>query len=579
MKHVPISILAIIAIVGLAAMLSFAPFGIGPLAVRFVGPPGQQEGNTYVVPLENGEFLSNEITSLSDRQLSRLQGGRIHARDGATDYSQILTFSEFGLFNGGQLTFGSTEEGKTSDFLVFDDSIFKLQVLFASGLRSEIENNKLPGLEDESFSLMGDQYSILDTRVNTEANSITLKLYGGFGAVEFTDGNYADDQFYPGAKINGNYIDSNVRIRASETNDEISISSIEYLLNAHPARGGSVEVPQLHCVRNQLKDPEGMLSPDFDICYKGPSTQSMASLENEVFVRPLGDSQYIIVAPNTRGQIYKIPLAQMPGTYGNRNRDFVFVEAAAGAPNINMGDYFLVNSRNDISGSSNVLRYDQLADNTVYFEDLAGSMRAAQFDPANGEGTLLVGEGTYRFAVTGTDLAIDQTNDGQINGGEAHFILLGGSKLDFGPGFTITHTTPARLFSNPAGDENTQFDVTFNGQVDLDVPSPQGSTFVLKSAGGGIKQGMTRYGTLFTWKKESGSDSLHISTGTTQSSSSSGGVFITLERPKLVKTPAVCGDNVVNGKESCDPPGSKCLGTKLFERGTCAKDCNTCVTS
>lgn len=573
MKHVPVSILAIIAIFGIAAMLSFAPFNVGPLAVRFVGPPVQNAGNTYVVALDTNEFIGSEVQSLSDIQLSRLASGKIHARDGATEYSQVLSLSESGLFEGGQLVFGSTEDGETGEFLQFEDSIFKLHLLFSNGLRSEVVENRLSGLEDESFFIMGDQYSILDTRVYTQSDSVTLKLYGGFGSLELTDGNYADDQFYPGVRINGKTIDAHVRIKAVETNEELSIYSIEYLLNAHPARGGSVEVAPLHCARNELLDPEGMLSPDFDICYKGQGAQSPAQFTSEVQVRPIGDDQYIIIAPNTRGQTYRIPLAQMPAAYGNRGRDFIFEEAAnSAAPNIELGDYFLVNSKNDIGGSSHVLRYDHIADNSVYFEDLAGSSRIAPFG-STGEGMLLVGDGTYNFVVDATgELAMDQTNDGQINGAEARFVILGGSRLDFGPGFTITHTTPSRLFNEPAGDESVQFDITFNGQVDIDLPSPQG-TFTLKSAGRGLKQGMTRYGLLWSWQQEGTSDSLQIGVGGQSSSSGNSGVFITLERPALVKTPAVCGDLKVNGQETCDPPGSKCIGAKPFERGICTQSC------
>ena len=565
MKHLPVSILGIIALAGIIGMLSLS----GELAPFAVKNAPLQPGNTYIASLQQGESIGDKISALSEYQLSRLAGGTIHSSGKATQYSQIIVLSEPGLFDGGQLSFGKTENGETGTFLAFDDAVFKLQILFASGLRSEIKENRLPDLNDESLSMLGDEYSILDTRFNVQTRSITLVMYGGFGRVEFTDGNSADGNFYQGVKINGNFIDAGVRIRTAEENGALSIYSIEYLLSAHPARG-ALEVPPLHCIRNQLIAPEGMLSPDFDICYRSSASPKI----DEAIVKPLGSSQYAVTAPNARGVVYKIPLAQMAGEYGNRGRNFVFVEAAdQGSPNINPGDSFLVNSRNDISGDSHILRYDRTAQNTIYFED-AGNMRAALFNIATGEGELLAGEGTYRFVVAANGaLAIDQNNDGQINGGEARFVLLGGSRLDFGPGFTVTYTTPSRLFTEPAGDENTQFDLTFNSQIDLDLPSPQGD-FSLKSAGGGVKQGMTRYGTLFTWKQQPSSDSLHISLG----ARSSGGVYITLERPLLVKEKTSCGDSKLTPPEICDPPKSSCKGEKFFERGTCAKDCASCIT-
>ncbi len=556
MKHA-ITVLGIVALVAIAVLV-ISP-GIVPFAVK-IAPQDKVPGNTVVITLENGQYIGDKVSSLTNYQLSRLAS------------TQSIWLSEEGLFDGGRLTFGRTEQGQVSDFLEFEDAIFKLYILFPSGLKSEVSENHLEEIEGKKLSILGDDYAIMDTRANMNLNQITLRLFGGFGAIDLTDGNYLDNEFYQGVRINGKQTDAKVRIKAAENYEELSIYSIEYLLNAHPIRGGAVEVMPNYCTRNQLLDPEGMLSPNFDICYK---TQTRAASEQALAVlRPLGDDAYALTAINTRGQAYKIPLAQMPGSYGNRGRDFVFVEANnANTPNIEQGDYFLVNSKNDVTGSSHVLRFDSIASSVAYFEDLAGTTRQALFD-SSGDGTLMAGDGSYKFRVTNGQIAMDQTNDGSINGGEARFVLTDGSRIDFGPGFTITYTTPSKLFDEPAGDENTQFTITFNDQVDIELTS-QGD-FSLKSAGEGIKQGMTRYGTLFTWKKESGSDSLAIGK-TDLRTSAAGGIYITLERPILVKTPAVCGNQKVEQNEKCDPPASRCAGTKPFERGTCSKDCKSCL--
>src|SRR3989344_292207 len=596
MRHVPISILAIVAVVGIATlMLSVSLLDRpAPFATVFVGQAASSPSDTVIARLEVGEYLGNEVESLTGTQISGLRSGTVHGAEGRTDYVQSLRFRDPGTFNGARMVFGQHELGDVTDFLEFEDAVFKYQIEFGSGLQSNIEDNSLPDIEDEDIMLLGDTYSIVDSNVNTDSNRVSLKLFGGFGSIEFTDGNYADDNYYSGVKVNGQSIDALVKIKATESSDFLVIYSLQYILNANAKEGGDLQVLPLHCVREFLQYPLGMLSPDFDICYKGLGGSGgnvvVSGISgNEVRISPRGDDEYVMTATNTRGQTYNIPLAQLPGSYGNRGRNFVFVEAAnSAAPNINVDDYFLVNSKNDISGSSHVLRYDRREGNQLYFEDLAGNSRTATFDSVTGEGQLLVGEGTYEFVVgAGDSLAMDQTNDNSISGGEARFVFAGGSRVDFGPGFTITITTPERLFDEATSDENTVFDITFGGgQVDLVVPSPQGSVFKLQS-GEGRKQGLTQYGILFDWDTDSESDSLTLTIPGAYSGGSRGGagaeVFISLERAKLMKpiqSPAPiarCGDGIITKPEYCDPAQSLCATPNAFERGVCSKDCLSCV--
>ncbi len=604
MRHIPISILAVVAIVGVVTLLFSVSLVPEPVifAVQYVpGPSAVPGANTVIVRLDVGEFLGNELTAISEAQMAGLRSGRVQTKESSTDYVQSIRFMESGLFNGGQVVFGRDERGTVSDFLQFSDVIFKYQIEFSSGLISNIESNSLPDLEDENLELMGDTYTIVDTDVDASSNRVSIKMFGGFGSVELTDGNYGDDSYYQGVQINGQNIDALVKIKATDSGNMLNIYSIQYLLNANAVLSGDVQVVPLHCTREFLQYPQGMFSPNFDICYKGVGAAVPVAIPsggisgNEVFVKPRGDDEYAMVASNLIGQTYEIPLAQLPGMCGNRGRDFIFKEAAApGAPNIDLHDYFLVSSRNTIQGVSNVLIYDSISGNTVYFKDLAtGNQFSAVFDPGTGEGQLLVSEGTYRFFVgAGNALAMDQTNDGDINGATADFVFSGGTRAEFTPGCaSVDIVTPSRLFSEPAGDETTTFDITFGSQIDLFVPSPQvtvpGYSFELQSAGGGVKQGLTKYGILFTWDQESHSDDLTlvIPGGYVRSAPRGGAgaeVFITLERQKLMKKPEVpapaarCGDKIITPPEYCDPPGSQCADQ--FKRtGICAPDCASCV--
>ncbi|RJP56775.1 MAG: hypothetical protein C4541_11635 [Candidatus Auribacter fodinae] len=592
-KHVPVSILAIIALVGISVlMLSVSYFNQpAPFAVTYVGKATQAPQNTVVVNLDVGEYIANEVEALTESDFPGLRGGTVHAKGGATDYDQSLRFNELGQFMGGRIVFGRDEQNRVTDFLEFDDAVFKFQIEFGSGLRSAVENGRMRDIEDEEFEMLGDVYSLVEARVDMNTNRIVLRFFGGFGAIEFEDTNYMDDNYNDfGAKVNGKDIDARVKIRATEAGGELVIYSIQYILNANSPQGDLQVVP-LHCTREFLQYPTGLLSPNFDICYKGmegepaPGAQTISG--NEVRVQPSGDDEYRIYAQNTRGQQYWIPLAQLPGMYGNKGRNLVFVEAPNdAAPNINLGDYFMVNSKNDISGSSHVLRYDRFEQNIAYFEDLAGDVRKVTVDQGTMEGALFVGDGTYRFKIgAGNAIAMDQTNDGSINGGEARFVVVGGHMLDLGPGFTVTLITPRRLFDEAVADETTTFDILFGGNIDLNVPSPQGPIFKLASSSGGRRQGMTEFGILFDWDTESDSDSLRIvipGGGGVIKSGSFGQVFISLEREKLVRPlevplpPAKCGDAIITPPEFCDPPGSVCATQNLFQRGVCSNDCKKC---
>lgn len=599
MRHVPVSIFAIVAILGVAIMLfSFQGFDVpAPLAVQFT-PSSQAPGNTVIARLEIGEFLSNKVPSLSDAQMPGLARTIVQTDEARADATQSLRFSESGQFNGGQALFGRTEDGVTSDYLQFSDAVFKYQIDFSPGLISGIEGSNLPDLLDSDVFVLGETFTIVDA--STSGNGVILRLFGGYGSVEFRDDNYLDDNYQQfGGRVNGESVNARVKIKAQISSGRLQIYSIQYILMADAKQGGEVQVLPLHCTREYLRYPLGLLSPQFDICYKGTSGAVVPVKRgisgNQAFLKARGDDEYTLVASNIRGQVYEIPLAQMPGMYGNNGRDFIFIEAPnAAAPNIQVGDYFLVSSRNqvpDITAVSNVLRYDTVQNNVVYFQDLSGGSREAVFDQATGEGVLNVGEGSYRFVVgAGNALAMDQTNDGNINGAEARWRLPGGTLIDFGPGFTVRMTTPQRLFDDFNMDETTQFDITFGGgQIDVTIPSPQAPIFELISSSGDLEQGLTKYGILWTVDETSHSDEIEW---TIPGSYTGGGylgggggagaeVFITLDRPKLVKeapssVPALCGDRIISPGEYCDPPGSACAGSGVFERGVCSPDCKSC---
>ncbi len=604
MKHVPVSILAIVAIFGVTIlMLSVQLYPETVIwAISYLPPSGAPSGDTIIVDLEVGEFISNEIPALSETSLAALRGGQVYGKDISTDYTQSMTFAQSGLFAGGHVDFGRDEQNRVSDFLKFDsgEGMFKYQVDFGAGLRSSLDGSKMVDIIDEDIKLLGQTFTIVDADYSTGSNAVELRMFGGFGSIDLIDNNAIDDNFQSnGIKINGQTVQSLVKIKATMSGGKPSIYSIQYIPIAEAVQGGDVYIAPLHCLRQYLQRPTAMLVPEFDICYKG-LTAPAAGIPtggisgNEVRLHTVGGDEMQMNAANSRGQVYKVPLAQEPGMYGNKGRNFVFVEAAApGAPNIDLQDYFLVMSKDDVNGVSNVLQYDNI-DTTnfrVIFKDLAGSTKDATYDSVTMEGQLLVGEGTYKFVIgAGNSLAMDQTNNGAIAGNEAKFILPGGSKVDFGPGFTVKVITPSRLFSEPMGDETTDIILTFAGYAGLTVPSPQvtvpGYTFKLESPESGIKQGLTKWGILFTWDHDSNSDDLRLTVPGGYSSAPRGGaqgnVYITFDTklkkpaPQVPAAPPKCGDALITKPEYCDPPGSPCAD-QFRRTGVCAPDCMSCT--
>ncbi len=603
MRHVPLAILAIVAVVGIATLLYSVALLPEPafFAVSYIpGPSAPEVEETVIVNLEVGEFISNEITAISGAQLDALRSGNVYAKDVSTDYTQSLRFNEPGTFAGGHVIFGRDEENTVSDFLQFDsgEGMFKYQIDFGAGLRSELENGRMEDIIDEDIKMLGETFSIVDADYDTGSNAVELRLFGGFGSIEFTDNNAVDDSYQSnGLEVNGKNIQSLVKIKATMSAGKPTIYSIQYIPLADATVGGDVQIGPLHCLRQYLQNPTAMLVPNFDICYKGLTAPASGIPSggisgNEVRIRTSGGDELVMDAANSRGQVYRIPLAQLPGMYGNKGRNFVFLEAGApGAPNIDIQDYFLVNSKNDVNGVSNVLQYDTIdtSNHRIVFKDLAGSTRQATYDAGTMEGQLLVGEGTYKFVVgAGNALAMDQTNNGAISGNEAVFVLPGGSKVDFGPGFTVKVITPSRLFDEPMGDEKTDIVLTFGSYAGLNVPSPQttvpGYTFKLQSSGG-IKQGLTKWGILFSWDHESDDDDLDITVPGSYASASRGGalgnVYITFN-PKLKKpspqapsAPPKCGDAIITAPEYCDPAGSACAD-QFRRSGICSADCRIC---
>lgn len=142
------------------------------------------QGSFHRILLEVGEYLGNETPTITSANWIGLQDGIVYSEHEKTEYRQFLRFhdaSETDPIEGGQVVFRKDEHGRVDDFLRFKsgEDMLEYRVSFANGLQSDVEDNKLPDLEDVRLTLLGQDFFIVETHVDTTAHSISLTLFGG----------------------------------------------------------------------------------------------------------------------------------------------------------------------------------------------------------------------------------------------------------------------------------------------------------------------------------------------------------------------------------------------------------------
>jgi hypothetical protein len=270
-----------------------------------------------------------------------------------------------------------------------------------------------------------------------------VQFYLGAYKINFEDNNTTDTVAQDsGAKVNEEVIqDSNVTIYGALDNNQrqYRINNIQYNLFAS-AILGDLYVPPGTGVREQLDEPEGMLTPNWDIRYEGLMDTGITLVR----IDASGNSEYDLEWTNQEGIFYDhkfasnrqpdnaIPVGDGALVYGDRNRDLWFTECSdlngTTVAQIKRNDYFIVsncladpyNDANDASKNTcftHVLRYDNLDDtNTqITFTDLGTGKRTVSYNAATASGNLVVGGVTYEVRVgANNNLAVDLNADGTI---------------------------------------------------------------------------------------------------------------------------------------------------------------------
>ncbi len=284
-----------------------------------------------------------------------------------------------------------------------------------------------------------------------DTQSSLARFYVGATKIFLKDTGLGDDAFYTaGAEVNNEVIeDASVKIKGSLTTnrDEVVIESITYLLTADALKTVDLYVPQGKGVRESLDEPEGMLSPTWDIRYEGLKDVG----ETTIKITPVGVDRAEFSGVNQAGKAYTYPLFDVSGT--NRHwgittngvqRDLRFRETTDTNGyqqncTVRVNDYFMV-SNYDVNtlasttdgaepnpqipeGSSPpsnafsaVLKYESIdaTNNVLTFTDIAGGTKQVTYTQGTSNGILGVSTNTTTLIVDGNSYPVEVCNDNRL---------------------------------------------------------------------------------------------------------------------------------------------------------------------
>lgn len=439
---------------------------------------------------------------------------------------------------------------------VVDGKEYEVEVLVISETAADGEGSvkfRINGeitdeLEDGETDVLADgtQIGIRDIlATGKDIQKSIVQFYLGAYKVEFRDSNTSDSNFQgAGTEVNEETIeDSNVQIRAqftkgsssatSLTGSEFEIQNIKYNLTADAVLG-DMFIPPGTGVREQLDEPEGMLTPNWDIRYEGLMDTGVTLVRLDA----AGDDEYDFEFTNQEGIFFDFPLASAEAgaqgltsgvldvKYGDDDDSFWFTEFNATVGSVNPftsavgvsgdgfyvqdDDFFLLSNCDyaaaDNTCFSHILRYDSVdsTNRQLTFTDLGTGTREVTFDGTTFLAELVVGGITYRVGVLNDGanpvapfgLLIDLNGDGGIiNCTEAIIGIQGEGLIDLGSqALPITHgnvsipangvcgvansssfnmslTTLSKEFDEASTDENITINVTARATDEIGVAS------------------------------------------------------------------------------------------------------------
>lgn len=376
-----------------------------------VSPQPQPVQNCKSEKLELYETLDSHFSKMNASQLPNiLKGGVLSTTLGNTAYEQFLS-------PHGMIDFADDERDEVEAYHFVNDGekVFTYELSFPAGLKSVRKPDfSLPDFVGQQVNILGKEYKI-DAATFYDDGLMKLKFTSLDGLTEIVLADWVSDGFgYPGANVNFEFIeDAEVAFEGSFANNIVDLRKINYRLNAD-AWLGDVYVPAGSGLRAQLAEPEGMLSPGWDIKFDGmtPSVQSPILLY-------ASSNGYRFNFFNKEGINYDTALLENVGgqvgySRNNGANKFHFVE---GVP-IKVGDRFIVNKPG--SDLTHILEYDTFnaQTNQLTFQDIGtGDREVSCPNPTTNMCDIVVGGVTYVFQFNPIDgsVLMDLNGNSQIS--------------------------------------------------------------------------------------------------------------------------------------------------------------------
>ncbi|MCB9362804.1 S-layer protein [Candidatus Woesearchaeota archaeon] len=164
-------------------------------------------------PLNYGEMINDPITTLTDDDLESLSSGSISNQKGSFKYNQFIDIS-----TGATTMFGIDDDQSDDPAMYLNfpdaDTIYVYKATFQPALESDIDadkSNELDDIENKKITLLGQEYTILNTELTDGDLSMELLT----GAIQDTLEEYTSKTY----TLNG--IDYEVEVIAIGSDDTV----------------------------------------------------------------------------------------------------------------------------------------------------------------------------------------------------------------------------------------------------------------------------------------------------------------------------------------------------------------------
>jgi hypothetical protein len=327
------------------------------------------------------------------------------------------------------------EEGETKTYTIGGKE-YEVNILIVSDAL-EVVKFKMNGeitdeLRDGETDILKDGTRIgIREILPNEAEEVTggdlVEFYLGATEVEFED-QVNNTNFSQGVEVNDETIEDGLVSIRGVTNTALTkfeILTIKYRLEADTLLG-DLFVPPGHGVREFLDEPEGMLSPNWDIVYGGLMDTGVSILKFDA----AGDDEYDLKFTTQEGLNYNIEFLDNDEASGLRvgddDDDLLWIEGNDTRDfYIDEDDEFILTDDNDETGFTHVVAFESFegVDNQVTLTDLYGETREFTAENIGTEliADLIFGGNTFRayvnFSGAGENLSVDLNNDGIIGDG------------------------------------------------------------------------------------------------------------------------------------------------------------------